>query len=97
MCAPQFRRESLPWIEDLVGPLLAGPPQPLTDTLPPERLADTDSRFVDVGSEFPLRLHYKLREPGLLEAGLEPLDGTDRGEGEGLTCLQLQPASHRRP
>jgi hypothetical protein len=37
-CALQFRRESLPWIEDLVAPLLAGPPQPLTG---PQRSASS--------------------------------------------------------
>ncbi|KXZ49666.1 hypothetical protein GPECTOR_20g523 [Gonium pectorale] len=57
----QFQRESLPWIQDLVEPLLAGPPQPLTGTSPPEQLADPDSRFATVSG---LRLHYKLRQPG---------------------------------
>lgn len=42
----QFRLESLPWIEDLVLPLIQGPPKPLTDTVAPEALAEPDSRFV---------------------------------------------------
>ena len=38
-----------------LGPLLV-PVPPLPDTVPPEQLADPDSRFLDVGG---LRLHYK--------------------------------------
>ncbi len=48
---PQFRKESLPWIRELVAPLLAGPPEPLADTVDPHQLADEDSRFVTL--EFP--------------------------------------------
>ncbi len=32
-CAVQFQRDSLPWIRDLVEPLLEGPPEPLTGGL----------------------------------------------------------------
>lgn len=40
----------------LVGPLVI-PIPPLTDTLPPERLADADSRFVEVAG---VKIHYKV-------------------------------------
>lgn len=40
----------------LVGPLVI-PIRPLADTLPPERLADADSRFVEVAG---VKIHYKV-------------------------------------
>lgn len=60
-----FRRDTLPWLTDLVNPFLAGPPPPLTDTQDPRSLADPDSLFVDVS--YPeagtvgtsLCIHYK--------------------------------------
>jgi pimeloyl-ACP methyl ester carboxylesterase len=44
----------------LVGPFLV-PVPPLADTVPPERLADADSRFVEVDG---LRVHYKTAGEG---------------------------------
>lgn len=44
----------------LVVPFLI-PVPPLKDTLPPEQLADPDSRFVDIGD---LRIHYKMAGQG---------------------------------
>ena len=44
----------------LVGPFLI-PVPPLEDTVPPEDLADPDSRFVDVEG---VRIHYKLEGEG---------------------------------
>jgi pimeloyl-ACP methyl ester carboxylesterase len=44
----------------LVGPFLI-PVPPLEDTVPPEQLADPDSRFVDVNS---LQVHYKIAGQG---------------------------------
>ncbi|GIL93452.1 hypothetical protein Vretimale_12718 [Volvox reticuliferus] len=63
--AEQFQREALPWIQDLVVPLLEGPPQPLRGpTEPPEKLADRDSRFITVHG---VQLHYKMASPGQRE------------------------------
>jgi hypothetical protein len=42
----QFRKETLPWVADLVTPWLAGRPQPLNDTVAPTELSDGDSRFL---------------------------------------------------
>jgi pimeloyl-ACP methyl ester carboxylesterase len=44
----------------LVGPFLI-PVPPLEDTVPPEQLADPDSRFVDVNG---LQVHYKIAGQG---------------------------------
>lgn len=61
----QFQRDSLPWIRDLVEPLLEGTPGPLTGTTDPRQLADPDSRFITVNG---IRMHYKERVgPGAAE------------------------------
>lgn len=44
----------------LVGPFLV-PVPPLTDTVPPEQLADPDSRFADLAD---IRVHYKVAGQG---------------------------------
>ncbi len=44
----------------LIGPLLL-PVRPLQDTVPPDHLADPDSRFADVNN---LRVHYKISGEG---------------------------------
>ncbi len=44
----------------LIGPFLM-PEPPLQDTVPPEQLADPDSRFIDVNG---LRIHYKIAGQG---------------------------------
>ncbi len=44
----------------LIGPFLI-PVPPLEDTVPPEQLADADSRFVEVNG---LRIHYKMAGHG---------------------------------
>jgi len=44
----------------LIGPFLV-PVRPLQDTVPPDQLADADSRFVDVND---LRVHYKTSGEG---------------------------------
>ncbi|KAG2438239.1 hypothetical protein HYH02_010940 [Chlamydomonas schloesseri] len=75
--AEQFQRESLPWIQDLIAPLLQGPPQPLTDTVSPEALGDLDSRFLDVGG---LRLHVKSRRG---YGGSSSGSGSGSGSGGG--------------
>ena len=46
----------------LVGPFLL-PVPPLRDTVPPEQLADSDSRFAVVGGD-DVRIHYKLARNG---------------------------------
>ena len=52
----QVQKETVPWLQDMLQPWLDGRPAPLTDTVPPEQLADADSRFVTVDG---VRLHYK--------------------------------------
>lgn len=52
----QARKETVPWLQDLLAPLLAGTPEPLTDTLSPQELADADSSFTEVDG---VTLHYK--------------------------------------
>ena len=44
----------------LVGPFLV-PIPPLPDTVPPEQLADPDSRFVEING---LKVHYKIAGQG---------------------------------
>lgn len=44
----QFTKESLPWIQDLVVPWLEGEPRPLSGTVAPQELAESDSKFVQV-------------------------------------------------
>ncbi len=53
----QFQRDTLPWLEDLLIPLVSGPPGPLTDTRSPREIADIDSRFAEVND---IDLHYKV-------------------------------------
>lgn len=73
--AEQFRKESLPWISDLVQPWLEGRPEPLAGTVPPRQLADADSHFarlpfgpVDAGAA--ADVHFKQRSvPEALAAG----------------------------
>ncbi|KAK9829636.1 hypothetical protein WJX72_006997 [[Myrmecia] bisecta] len=52
----QARRDTLPFLRDLVQPFLDGPPRPLTDTVSPQDLADPDSQFTEVDG---VMLHYK--------------------------------------
>lgn len=49
----QVRKETLPWVNDLVQPFILGQPQPLTDTVPPQQLADPDSQWIEVGPHMP--------------------------------------------
>lgn len=56
----QFRRDTVPALQELIQPVLAGPPLPLTDTVAPQQLADVDSRFLEVDG---VTLHYKERGP----------------------------------
>ncbi|CAL8466073.1 g5609 [Coccomyxa elongata] len=58
--AEQVRKETLPWVADLVEPLIAGPPEPLQDTVPPQQLGDPDSRWIEVDG---VNLHYKDTGP----------------------------------
>lgn len=51
-----MRKETVPWFQGMLQPWLEGAPPPLTDTVPPEQLADFDSKFVTVDG---VRLHYK--------------------------------------
>lgn len=50
----------MPALQELIQPVLAGPPPPLTDTVAPQQLADPDSRFLEVDG---VMLHYKERGP----------------------------------
>ena len=52
----QVQSETIPWLRELIYPLTAGPPEPLTDTVPPQQLADPDSSFVEVDG---VQLHCK--------------------------------------
>lgn len=52
----QVQKETVPWLQDMLQPFLDGTPAPLSNTVPPEQLADADSRFVTVDG---VRLHYK--------------------------------------
>ncbi|KAK9793711.1 hypothetical protein WJX73_004354 [Symbiochloris irregularis] len=52
----QARKETLPWLRDLIDPITSGPPELLTDTVSPRSLADPDSCFADVDG---VTLHYK--------------------------------------
>ncbi len=52
----QVQKETIPFVRDLVQPLLEGNPPQLTDTVDPQTLADEDSRFLDVDG---VTLHYK--------------------------------------
>ena len=69
-------------VADLLRPWFAGPPEPLTNTLPPQSLGDPDSRWVCVDG---INLHYKEVRParaGWFEvhswrASLLYLDGTE--------------------
>ena len=36
-------------MDDLLQPFILGQPEPLTDTVPPQQLADPDSRWIEVG------------------------------------------------
>ena len=56
----QFRRDTVPALQELIQPVLDGPPAPLTDTVAPQQLADSDSRFLEVDG---VMLHYKERGP----------------------------------
>ena len=56
----QVRKETLPWLADLVEPLIAGTPEPLQDTVPPQQLGDPDSRWIEVDG---VNLHYKDTGP----------------------------------
>ncbi len=56
----QVRKETLPWVADLVEPLIAGPPEPLQDTVQPQQLGDPDSRWIEVDA---VNLHYKDTGP----------------------------------
>lgn len=56
----QFRRDTVPALQELIQPVLDGPPHPLTDTVAPQQLADVDSRFLEVDG---VTLHYKERGP----------------------------------
>ena len=56
----QFRRDTVPALQELIQPVLAGPPPPLTDTVTPQQLADPDSRFLEVDG---VTLHYMERGP----------------------------------
>ncbi len=49
-------QKTLPAVAELVRPWLAGAPEPLRDTLPPQSLGDPDSRWVRVND---IDLHYK--------------------------------------
>ncbi len=49
-------QKTLPAVAELVRPWLAGAPEPLRDTLPPQSLGDPDSRWVRVNN---IDLHYK--------------------------------------
>lgn len=44
----QVRKETLPWVDDLLQPFLLGQPEPLTDTVPPQQLGDPDSQWIEV-------------------------------------------------
>ena len=61
----QVRKETLPWVEDLVQPFISGPPEPLQDTVPPQQLGDADSRWIEVDG---VNLHYKDTGPQSPEA-----------------------------
>lgn len=52
----QVQKETVPWLQDMLQPWLEGRPTPLTNTVPPEQLADADSKFVTVDG---VCLHYK--------------------------------------
>ena len=52
----QFQRDSVPWLIDLVAPILQGPPQPLIGTRRARELADPDSKFISISG---LDIHYK--------------------------------------
>jgi pimeloyl-ACP methyl ester carboxylesterase len=56
----QVRKETLPWVQDLILPWLDGEPQPLTDTVPPASIGDPDSHFLTVDG---VTLHYKEAGP----------------------------------
>lgn len=56
----QVRKETLPWVEELVQPFVLGPPEPLQDTVPPQQLGDPDSRWIEVDG---VNLHYKDTGP----------------------------------
>ncbi len=56
----QVRKETLPWVNDLVQPFILGPPEPLQDTVPPQQLGDADSCWIEVDG---VNLHYKDTGP----------------------------------
>ncbi|MEW5308478.1 MAG: hypothetical protein WDW38_000436 [Sanguina aurantia] len=70
--ASSVQKETLPWVQDLLEPLLQGPPQPLTDTVSPLSLGDKDSRFIVVRG---VSIHYKE------SIGLGHGHGSDSGNG----------------
>ncbi len=82
----QFAKESLPWIKELVEPLWAGNPEPLTDTLAPEELADADSQFSTINN---VKIHYKTWT--MAEGEAQPLGRSvaQRGDEEAPAVLML--------
>eukprot|EP01023_Acetabularia_acetabulum_P034131 TRINITY_DN3204_c0_g1_i1.p1 TRINITY_DN3204_c0_g1~~TRINITY_DN3204_c0_g1_i1.p1 ORF type:complete len:454 (+),score=62.43 TRINITY_DN3204_c0_g1_i1:1183-2544(+) len=56
----QVQKETLPWVQDLIQPLVQGDPQPLQGLVDVENLADDDSKFEMVNG---IRIHYKERGP----------------------------------
>lgn len=52
----KIRKETLPWVADLVQPFVLGPPEPLQDTVPPQQLGDADSQWMQVNG---VDVHYK--------------------------------------
>jgi hypothetical protein len=42
----QIRKETAPWVSEIVQPLIKGRPEPLTDTVPPQQLGDPDSKWI---------------------------------------------------